>query len=573
VRSNALLLLTLLFMGSLPAQSENNSPGTTPPDLILLDGSIWTGERGPDGKTRIAQAVAVTARRFTAVGGNEEILALKGKDTRVIRLGGRRVTPGFIDSHVHLIGGGFQLLSLNLKNVTSEADFVRLIGERARTLAPGEWLQGGNWDEEAWPSRQLPTRWQVDKVTPNTPVYLRRYDGHAALANTKALELAGIRRDAASPGGGLIIRDAQGEPTGVLKDDAMGLVARVIPRPSEADVEKALRAALAESGRFGVTSVHNITLDQQMPSGSFWGEVELFRRAEREGWLSVRQYLIVPIERVEEFAAASSVQRAESDWIRLRAVKGFSDGSLGSGTAWMFEPFDDMPGNRGLPMEIMDPPAKMEALVRQAQSAGIHPCVHAIGDRAVAEMLSLYERVGGANPAALRFRIEHAQHMRPEDFSRFAKLGVIASMQPYHAIDDGRWAEKKIGARRASTSYAWRSMLDTGVPLSFGSDWPVAPLSPILGIYAAVTRATLDGKHPDGWIPEERISVEDALRAYTLSSAYAAFEENEKGSIAPGKSADLVVLSDDILSIPPARIANADVFMTIAGGKVVYEKR
>ena len=543
-------------------------------ELMLLDANIWRGERDSIGKTRTAQAAAIAGGRFIAVGSNQDILALKRKDTKVIRLEGRRAVPGLIDSHVHFIGGGFQLLSLDLKNVKSEGEFIRLIGERAKGLPPGRWLRGGNWDEEAWPSHALPTRWQIDSVTPATPVLLRRYDGHAALANSLALKLAGVSRETAAPPDGVIVRDpATGEPTGVLKDGAIGLVAKAIPRPSDAEMEEALRAALGEAGRVGVTSVHNITLDEQTPSGSFWGEVDLLRRAEREKWLTVRQYLLIPIDHVEELASAGQSEKGESEWLRLRAVKGFSDGSLGSATAWMFDPFDDLRESRGLPMALMDPPSKMEDLVRKAQKAGIHPCIHAIGDRAVAEMLDLYERVGGPNTRSARFRIEHAQHTRAEDFARFARLGVIATMQPYHAIDDGRWAEKKIGARRARTSYAWRSMLEAGAPLAFGSDWPVAPLSPILGIYAAVTRATLDGKHSEGWIPEERVSAEEALRAYTTGSAFAAFEEEEKGTISPGKMADLVVLSEDILSIAPSRIANVEVQMTIVGGKIVYEKR
>jgi predicted amidohydrolase YtcJ len=563
-------------MGRESNQADNKTPKPVAmaPDLLLLDGNIWTGERESDGKTRIAHAAAIAGGRFIAVGSNQEILELKREDTQVIQLRGRRVVPGLIDSHVHFIGGGFQLLSLDLKNVKSEDEFVRLIGERAKGLPPGRWLRGGNWDEEAWPSHTLPTRWQIDSVTPATPVFLRRYDGHAALANSLALKLAGVTRDTPAPPDGVIVHDpATGEPTGVLKDGAIGLVAKAIPRPSDAEMEEALRAALGEAGRVGVTSVHNVTLDEQTPSGSFWGEVDLLRRAEREKWLTVRQYLLIPINHVEDLAAADQSKRAESEWLRLRAVKGFSDGSLGSATAWMFDPFDDVPDSRGLPMALMDPPSRMEGLVRKAQNAGIHPCIHAIGDRAVAEMLDLYERVGGPNTRSARFRIEHAQHVRAEDFARFARLGIIASMQPYHAIDDGRWAEKKIGSRRARTSYAWRSMLEAGAPLAFGSDWPVAPLSPILGIYAAVTRATLDGKHPEGWIPEGRLTVEDALRAYTTGSAFAGFEEGEKGTISPGKLADLVVLSEDILSIPRERIADVEIRMTITGGRIVYEKR
>lgn len=541
-------------------------------DLILLDGKIWTGEREPSGQNRFAQALAVSGGRFIAVGSHAEVLALQGKHSRVIRLGGKLVVPGFIDSHVHFVGGGFQILALDLKNVRSEEEFVSRISERAQNLPSGQWLRGGNWDEEAWPSRALPTRGLIDRVTPHHPVYLRRYDGHAALVNSLALKLGGVTRETQAPPDGVIVRDpTTGEPTGVLKDGAMGLVAKAIPRSSHAEMEDALRAALGEAARVGVTSVHNIALDEQTPSGRFWSEVELFRRAEREGWLTVRQYLLIPIEHVEEFAAAGEGERADSEWLRLRAVKGFADGSLGSATAWMFEPFDDMPESRGFPMALMDPPSKMERLVRKAKQAGIQPCLHAIGDRAVAEMLDVFERVGEGNSVSARFRIEHAQHVRPKDFARFAKLGVIASMQPYHAIDDGRWAERRIGARRAQTSYAWRSMLDAGVHLAFGSDWPVAPLSPMLGIYAAVTRATLDGQHPDGWNPQERLTVEEALDAYTAGGAFAAFEETEKGTISPGKLADLVVLSEDIFSAPPDRIKGITVNLTVAGGKVVYE--
>ncbi len=546
-------------------------------DLILLDAKVWTGEwaegeRTPDKAPAFAEAIAITAGRIIEVGSNEQVMAQAGRNTKVIRLGGRLVVPGFIDSHVHFMGGGFQLLQLELKNTKSNAEFVRLIAEKAKTLPSGHWMRGGNWDEEAWPSATLPTRWDIDSVTSQTPVFLTRYDGHAALANSVALRLAGVTKDTEEPADGVIVRDpATGEPTGVLKDGAMALVTRVIPRPSDAEMEQALRAALREANRLGVTSVHNITTDTESSTGSFAGEIRLLRRAEREGWLTVRQYAIIPIAHWKRLGDVGISEGMGSDWLKLGAVKGFADGSLASRTAWMFDPYDDAPQIWGLPMSLMDPPAKMEQLVREMQDAQIQSCIHAIGDRAVAELLDLYARIGGASAAAARFRIEHAQHVRPEDFARFTKLGVIAAMQPYHAIDDGRWAEKRLGAKRSRTSYAWRSMLDAGAPLAFGSDWPVAPLSPLLGIYAAVTRATLDGKHPQGWVPEERLTVEEALRAYTTGSAFAAFEESEKGTISPGKLADLVVLSDDIFTIPPARIQDVSVKMTVVGGKVVYE--
>jgi len=521
-----------------------------------------------------AQAVVVASGRILAVGSDDQIRRYVGTNTQVVPLHGRLVIPGFIDSHVHFIGGGFQSVQLDLKNAADEAEFVRRIGGKARTMPPGRWMLGGNWDEEAWPSAKLPTRWQIDSLTPDTPVFLNRYDGHAALANSLALKLAGITRETQSPSDGVIVRDpATGEPTGILKDGAMELVAAAIPRPAEAEMEEALRAAVAEANRLGVTSVHNITTDTESSTGSFAGEIHLLRRAEREGWLTVRQYAITPIVRLRELAVVGVSEGMGSEWLKLGAVKGFADGSLGSATAWMFDPFTDQPGISGLPMSLMNPPSKMEKLVREAQEAGIQPCIHAIGDRAVAEMLALYERVGQAKTPAVRFRIEHAQHVRREDFSRFARLGVIASMQPYHAIDDGRWAEKKLGSERARYSYAWRAMLDAGAQVAFGSDWPVAPLSPVLGIYAAVTRATLDGKHPQGWFPEQRLTVSEALRAYTTGGAYAAFEEAEKGTITPGKLADLVVLSEDLFHVSPEGIKDVRVVMTIVGGKVVYQSR
>ncbi len=447
---------------------------------------------------------------------------------------------------------------------------MRRIAAKAKTLGPGHWLKGGEWDEQAWPGARLPTRQMIDAVTPLTPVFLSRYDGHAILANTLALQLAGVTRATPDPVGGIVQRDSARDPTGVFKDAAQDLIARAIPRPTEAEMEEALRAALTEAVRVGVTSLHSITVDGDSWNGSFTGEIELLRRAEREGWLTCRIYEIVPIAHWEKLRADGVSRNSGSEFVQVGAVKTFADGSLGSGTAWMFQPFADEPANCGLPLPLMNPPAKMESLARGADEANLHLCIHAIGDRAIAELLGIYGRLGGANPASRRFRIEHAQHMRSQDFDRFHDLGIVTTMQPYHAIDDGRWAEKRLGKERAQTSYAWRSMLDAGVIVAFGSDWPVAPLDPILGIYAAVTRATLDGKHPGGWFPEQRLTVEEALTAYTSGSAFAAFQESDTGRIAPGMLGDIVVLSDDLFTIPWPRIKDARVVMTIVGGKVVY---
>jgi hypothetical protein len=556
-------------------------------DLILWHGKIWTGEpveapksQGvagetpalhPPAATRIVEAVAVANGRILAVGSDEEIQAYQGPNTAVIDLKGRLAVPGLSDSHVHFIDGGFQLLSVDLKDARSEEEFVRRIAAKARTLPSGRWIQGGDWDEEAWPSERLPNRWLIDSVTPHTPVFISRYDGHSALANSLALNLAGVTKSTPDPPGGVIVRDPKsGEPTGILKDEAQELVAKVIPPPTESEMEEALRAALKEAAHVGLTSVHDITVGADSWNGSFTGEIELLRRAELEGWLTCRIYAITPIAQWKKLADAGISHAMGSDFLKLGAVKAFADGSLGSRTAWMFKPYDDDPGNSGLPMPLMAPPAKMGELAQHADKAGLQICTHAIGDRAVSAILDIYEKVGGDHPAAHRFRVEHAQHVRPEDFGRFGKLGIVASMQPYHAIDDGRWAEKRIGHERARSGYAWRTMLNAGAVLAFGSDWPVAPLDPLSGIYAAVTRATLDGKNPAGWFPEQRLTVEEALRAYTRASAYAAFEEMDEGTISPGKLADVVVLSEDLFRIPPERIKDVRVEVTIVGGRIVY---
>jgi len=557
------------------AVSEHRAPGA---DLVLLHGHIWTGEpyAGPGQKTastRWAEALAALNGRILSVGEDSEVQPYVGPNTRVIDLGGRFAMPGFIDDHVHFVDGSFQLLQVNLKLTPNESEFVRLIGEKAKTLPHGRWILGGNWDEEAWPDPKLPTHQLIDTVTPENPVYISRYDGHAGLANALALKLAGVTRNTPNPQGGVIVRDANGEPTGVFKDEAQALIERVIPNPTESEFEEAIRAGLAEARRLGVTTVEDMALGDETPKGSFTSEIRELRRAQLEGWLTCRFYEITPIEQWQRLADAGLSHAMGSDWLQLGAVKGFADGSLGSRTAWFFDPYTDDATNRGVPQPLMSPPSRMEAAVHAANAADIQTAIHAIGDRAISEMLDIYAREGGPDPRVHRFRVEHAQHMRSQDFKRFGQLGIVASMQPYHAIDDGRWAEKRIGQDRARYSYAWRSMLDAGAPLAFGTDWPVAPFNPLLGIYAAVTRATLDGRHPEGWFPEQRLTVDEALRAYTQGSAYAAFAEQQKGTLAPGKLADVVVLSDDPFGIAPEKIRDVTVMTTMVGGRVVYESR
>jgi predicted amidohydrolase YtcJ len=453
-----------------------------------------------------------------------------------------------------------------LRDVTTQEEFVRRVAEYAHGLKKGEWILGGEWDHEQFPGATMPTREWIDAVTPENPVWLDRYDGHMGLANSLALKLAGVDRTTTDPPGGSILRDAQGNPTGALKDAATRLVGRAIPPPNEEQLTRAVRAALAEARRLGVTSVQDI---------SHAPEIRVYQKLLAKGELTARFYCITPIEEYEAPARAGIMAGFGNDWIRTGALKGFADGSLGSTTALLFEPYNDAPQTRGLWNAMMLPEGHMLQMAQPADAAGLQLAIHAIGDRAIHSILEIYAEIARRNglaPAAgRRWRIEHAQHVRPDDFALFARLGVVASMQPYHAIDDGRWAEKRIGHERAKSSYAWRSFLDHGVKLAFGTDWPVAPLNPLPGLYAAVTRRTTDGKHPEGWIPEQKITLAEAIEAYTLGAAYAEFAENSKGSISPGKLADIVVLDANLFALPPEKIKDAGVVFTIVDGKIVYE--
>ena len=545
-------------------------------ELIVFNGKIWTGQPylSPGAKAApaiFAEAVAVANGRFAAVGSNEQIKKYTGRNTKIIDLQGRMAMPGFIDSHVHFIFGSLRMSQVYLKDARDEAEFTHRIAQKARTLGPGKWILGGTWDETNWPGSRLPTRRMIDSATPETPVCVERYDGHEFLANSLALKLAGISKHTPDPPGGVIVRDGStGEPTGVLKDTAVAAIERIVPRPGWDEFEATLKAGLAEARRYGVTSVHDMYLSRfWSPNDSLSDLIQLLRRAESEGWLTCRFYVLSPIEQWEQLAQSLALCRPSGDFLRVGAVKGFADGSTGSRTSWFHEDYTDQPGYFGVPRQRR---CEMESMVKSADAAGLQIAVHAIGDRANTEMLEIYERVGGQASAVRRFRIEHAQHVRPQEFAKFAELGVIASMQPYHAIDDGRWLQDRIGLERSRRSFAWRSMLDAGVPLAFGTDWPIAPLNPLLGIWAAVTRQTLDNEHPEGWIPEQRVTLGEALRAYTQGSSYAEFQEKVKGTIEPEKLADMVVLSADLFSIPANQIKNERVILTIVGGKVVYQE-
>jgi predicted amidohydrolase YtcJ len=528
--------------------------------LAVVNARIWTGEAS----TPWAEALLIEDDRIALVGSNDDVKrAGPVKDT--IDAGGKLLVPGFIDSHVHFIDGGMRLASVQLRDAATRETFVARIAEFARTLPDGAWITGGDWDHSLW-GGALPTREWIDAVTGNHPVWVNRLDGHMALANSAALKAAGVTRTTTEVAGGEIVRGADDEPTGVLKDNAMALVDRVMPAPSTEIEDRALVAAMKYVNERGVTSVDNM--------GTF-RDLETFVRAARQGGLTTRIYAAVPLAEWSRLADAVQAKTYGGNdgrgdaWLRVGALKGFMDGSLGSHTAAFNEPFTDTPKDRGL---LVNPPEQMYAWTRDADRAGLHIVVHAIGDRANNLLLDIFERVTKENGARdRRFRIEHAQHLTPADIPRFAQLNVIASMQPYHAIDDGRWAEKVIGPRIATT-YAFRSLLDAKARLAFGSDWFVAPPTPLEGIYAAVTRRTLDDKNPDGWVPAQKISVEEALRAYTSDAAYASYEEREKGTLAAGKLADFAIVDRDLFKIPPEDIRNARVTLTVVGGKVVHRR-
>ncbi|MDH3495731.1 MAG: amidohydrolase [Gemmatimonadota bacterium] len=524
-----------------------------PADVVFTGGAVWTGT----GAT--ASAVAVRDGRIQAVGTDGEIERLAGPATERVALAGRLVVPGLMDNHTHFIAGGFELAGVQLRDAATPAAFVRRIAEFARQH-PDEWILGGTWDHELW-GGELPRREWIDSVTPQTPVFVSRLDGHMALANSRALELAAVTAQTPDPPGGTIVRAADGQLTGILKDAAQLLVFRVVPEPSPTDLDRALDAALRHAVARGVTHVTDM--------GS-WEGLETYQRAAAAGRLPLRVYAAVPIATWERLATYVARHGRGDDRLRWGAVKGFVDGSLGSTTAWFYQPYADAPATTGL---MVEDTATLRRQILAADSAGLHVMVHAIGDRANDWLLDVFAAARAASGRTdQRFRIEHAQHLTRAAIARFGPEGVIPSMQPYHAIDDGRWAEKRIGPERLETTYAFRDLLDHGVRLTFGSDWTVAPLDPLYGIYAAVTRRTLDGANPDGWVPSQKITVEEALAAYTHHSAYADYLDDVLGTLEPGKYADLVVLGENILAIDPERIDQVPVVLTMVHGEVVYRR-
>jgi len=546
------ICLTAIAMTAI-AVSCNNSKQQA--DMIITNARIWTG----NAEQPYAEAMAVSGDKITAVGSKSEVMKHGSGEGTVIDLGGRFVAPGFIDSHVHMLQGGSNLASVQLRDASTPEEFIRRIKEYAATLKPGTWILGGDWDGMGW--ENLPQRNWIDSVTPDNPVFVSRLDGHMALANSLAMKLAGIDSKAKDVSGGSIERDGRGEPTGIFKDNAMDLISVKIPEQSEEEVNRALMAAMNYLASNGVTSVHAVDAAAY---------ADALERVRARGEQITRIYYLQTISRWKDMKEQVEREGNGDRWLRTGGVKGFVDGSLGSHTAAFIEPYTDLQTDTGL---FVNSEEDLLNWIMESDKAGLQVVIHAIGDRAINFLLNAYEKTASVNGERdRRFRIEHSQHIAPADIERYGQLKVIASMQPYHAIDDGRWAEKYIGPDRVKTTYAFRSLLDSGATLAFGSDWFVAPATPLEGIYAAVTRRTLDGKNPDGWVPEQKITVEEALKAYTINAAYASLEEDLKGSLEPGKLADFVVLDRDITAIDPVEIWNVKALQTWVGGKKVFDR-
>jgi len=551
----------LLFAVLLAGTVACSSPQTPTASLVVTGARVWTG----DAAMPWAEAVAVAGEKILLVGSTEDVARLVGDDTKVIAADGGMLLPGFIDTHVHFLAGGAAIASVQLRDARTPEEFVRRVGTFAATIEPGEWIIGGTWDHTNW-GGELPRRDWIDAVTPDNPVWISRLDGHMALANSIALKQAGVDADTPEIAGGEIIRDEDGRPTGILKDNAMMLVQEAIPEATERQLDSYLDAAMQYVAANGVTTVHDMF--DNVADG--WAGLETYRRAEARGDLITRIYAVTPLVEWRELAEDIDRNGRGNEWLRTGGVKGFMDGSLGSHTAAMLEPFTDTPDESGFLLDSLD---NLRTMMTGAEAAGLQLIIHAIGDKAIRDLLDIFHDLAEMNGARdRRLRMEHAQHIHPDDIPRFAVQGVIASMQPYHAIDDGRWAEDVIGAERARTTYAFRSLIDSGAHVALGSDWYVAPANPIEGIYAAVTRRTLDGRKPDGWVPEQKITVEQALRGYTYEGAYASFEEDRKGMIKAGMLADLVLIDRDLTAIPPDTLRDAEVVTTIVGGRVVYSR-
>jgi predicted amidohydrolase YtcJ len=530
------------------------------PDILFVNADIYT-QAAP----ARAQAMAVRDGRIVAIGSNDEIRKLKGSHTQVVDLGGHFVMPGFNDAHVHLAAGGLRHFEVDLTGSRSPQEMQQRIADHTKALAPGDWIVGGGWDHTLWAEQQLPTRQDIDSVTGDHPAFLGRVDGHISIANTAALKAAGINATTPDPPGGKIDHDAQGEPTGIIREDpAMTLVWSKIPAPTPSQRRRSAEYALANAAMWGITSAQDY---------SDWEDFLTYEELEREGKLTLRISEWLDFNGSVDLLEKHRAQHPADDaMLHTAMLKGFMDGSLGSRTAALLAPFSDDAGNSGLPRYQQD---RLNRMAVERAAAGFQLGFHAIGDRATQMALDAYaEAARNAREnnrwRDFRFRIEHAQVIAPGQFQQFKELGVVASVQPNHLLTDMHWAVERIGPERAKTSYPWKQFLDSGIPLAFGTDYPVEPITPFRGIYSAVTRKNEAGTKE--YFPEQKITIQQALAAYTTGAAYAQFAEKEKGTLAPGMLADFVVLDRDLTRIPPAEILKTQVLRSVVGGKTVYQK-
>ncbi len=546
-----LTLFTFVFIFACSNKIQQSSA-----DLILINGKIYTLK--PDQPW--ANSCAIKDGKFIAVGEKRSMQNLKGKATEIIDLKDRFVLPGFNDAHVHFSDGGFYLLGIDLRDAKDETEFMERIEDYAAKLDSSTWILGGNWDHEAWPSKKHPTKALIDEATKNNPVFVHRLDGHIALANSQALKLAGITKDTPNPQGGEITKDPlTGEPTGILKDAAQSLVGAVIPAPSKEQLKQAIKTAIQHANSLGLTSIQD---------NSSAADLEVYQELLKEGELTLRINAWRGCYHYKEFESIGILPPFGNDMLRIGTMKVFVDGSMGAGTALFYQPYSDDSTTSGIPIYPED---QLYELIKSIDKADLQIAAHAIGDKANTWILNAFEKAYQENGwRDARHRIEHAQVVLPEDIKRYQELGIIASIQPSHCIDDMRWAEKRIGDR-VKNSYLFNSFVKAGVKIAFGTDWTVEPLNPMLGLYAAVTREFPEGG-PEGWFPDEKITMEQAIEFYTLGSAYAEFQEHQKGSIKIGKLADLVVLDKNLFEIEPKEILETKVDLTILGGKVVFER-
>lgn len=534
-------------------------------ELVLTNGTIYTGE---DARPRV-EAVAIRGERIVATGTSKEIEAWVGPNTRVVDLKGRFAMPGFNDAHVHLANGGQAKLSVELNGCKSISELQERIRARLSEYKQGEWITGRGWDHTLWPVKKFPTKKDLDAVSTEHPMIFNRVDGHVAIANSLALKLAGITKDSPNPESGEIERDSAGEPTGMLKEGgAMSLVFRKVPELSPEQRRRGIQLALAEVGSFGVTSIQD---------NSGWNDFLTYVELKKDGKLTARisEWLpfTAPLDRLEEMRKTGGTA---DPWLRTAGLKGVIDGALGGRTAAMIEPYSDQASTRGI-LNISEDRLMQLAVERDAANFQIN--LHAIGDRANRAALNAFEAAKNARLANNtakgwdpRHRVEHSQIVALEDIPRFGSLGVIASMQPSHQTTDSRWALDRVGPERIKGAYAWKSMQRVGARLAFGTDYPVEPISPFRGVFACVTRE-VDGQPGSSWQPQEKISLDDCIKAYTEGSAYADHAEKDKGRIAVGQLADIIVLSSDLTKIPPQQILRTNVQLTFVGGRLVYEKK